>query len=42
MYGANSCFARLPKGQHCKLKLELCKGCKKFADACPCGYIELF
>jgi len=42
MYCANSCFARMPKGQHYKLKLELCNGCKKCADACPCGYIELF
>jgi Fe-S-cluster-containing hydrogenase component 2 len=23
------------------LKLELGNGCKKCADACPCGYIEM-
>lgn len=23
-------------------KLELCDGCKKCADECPCGYIEMF
>jgi hypothetical protein len=42
MYCADNCFARLPKGQHCKLKLELCNGCREFVDAYPCGYIELF
>ena len=41
MYCTNNCFAKLPKGQHYKVKLELCNGCKKCADACPCGYIEL-
>ena len=29
------------KGEHYKIKLELCNGCKKCAEACPCGYIEL-
>jgi NADPH-dependent glutamate synthase beta subunit-like oxidoreductase/Pyruvate/2-oxoacid:ferredoxin oxidoreductase delta subunit len=41
MYCTNNCFVRLPKGEHYKIKLELCNGCKKCADACPCGYIEL-
>jgi len=41
MYCTNNCFAKLPKGEHYKVKLELCNGCKKCADACPCGYIEL-
>jgi len=41
MYCTNSCFVRLPKGEHYKIKLELCNGCKKCADACPCGYIEM-
>ncbi len=41
MYCSNSCFAKLPKGEHYKIKLELCNGCKKCADACPCGYIEM-
>ncbi len=41
MYCSNSCFVRLPKGEHYKVKLELCNGCKKCAEACPCGYIEL-
>jgi NADPH-dependent glutamate synthase beta subunit-like oxidoreductase len=41
MYCTNNCFVRLPKGEHYKIKLELCNGCKKCADACPCGFIEL-
>jgi NADPH-dependent glutamate synthase beta subunit-like oxidoreductase len=41
MYCTNNCFAKLPKGEHYKVKLELCNGCKKCADACPCGFIEL-
>ena len=41
MYCTHECFERLPKGEHYRVKLELCNGCKKCADACPCGYIEL-
>jgi NADPH-dependent glutamate synthase beta subunit-like oxidoreductase len=42
MYCTNNCFTKLPKGEHYKIKLELCNGCKKCAEECPCGYIELF
>jgi NADPH-dependent glutamate synthase beta subunit-like oxidoreductase len=41
MYCTPSCFAKLPKGEHYKIKLELCNGCKKCAEECPCGYIEM-
>jgi len=41
MYCTSNCFVKLPKGEHYKVKLELCNGCKKCADACPCGYIEM-
>lgn len=41
MYCTNNCFAKLPKGEHYRIKLELCNGCKKCAEACPCGYIEM-
>jgi NADPH-dependent glutamate synthase beta subunit-like oxidoreductase/Pyruvate/2-oxoacid:ferredoxin oxidoreductase delta subunit len=41
MYCTNNAFVRLPKGEHYKVKLELCNGCKKCADACPCGFIEM-
>lgn len=41
MYCSNNCFVRLQKGEHCKIKMELCNGCKKCAEECPCGYIDL-
>jgi NADPH-dependent glutamate synthase beta subunit-like oxidoreductase len=41
MYCTNSCFVKLPKGEHYRVKLELCNGCKKCAEECPCGYIDL-
>ena len=41
MYCTNSCFVKLPKGEHYKVKLEVCNGCKKCAEQCPCGYIDL-
>jgi NADPH-dependent glutamate synthase beta subunit-like oxidoreductase len=41
MYCTNNGFVKLPKGQHYKVKLELCNGCKKCAEECPCGYIEM-
>jgi Pyruvate/2-oxoacid:ferredoxin oxidoreductase delta subunit len=41
MYCTNSAFVKLPKGEHYKIKLEVCNGCKKCADACPCGYLEM-
>jgi NADPH-dependent glutamate synthase beta subunit-like oxidoreductase/Pyruvate/2-oxoacid:ferredoxin oxidoreductase delta subunit len=41
MYCTNNCFLRLPKGEHYKIKMEVCNGCKKCAEACPCGYIDM-
>ena len=41
MYCTPNCFVKLPKGEHYRVKLELCNGCKKCAEACPCGYIEM-
>jgi NADPH-dependent glutamate synthase beta subunit-like oxidoreductase/Pyruvate/2-oxoacid:ferredoxin oxidoreductase delta subunit len=41
MFCTNNCFAKLPKGEHYKIKLELCNGCQKCAQECPCGYIEM-
>jgi Pyruvate/2-oxoacid:ferredoxin oxidoreductase delta subunit len=41
MYCTNNCFVKLSKGDHYKLKLEVCNGCRKCAEACPCGYIEM-
>lgn len=41
MYCTNNCFVKLPKGEHYRVKLEVCNGCKKCAEACPCGFIEM-
>lgn len=41
MYCTPSAFVKLPKGEHYKVKLELCNGCKKCAEECPSGYIEM-
>jgi pyruvate/2-oxoglutarate dehydrogenase complex dihydrolipoamide dehydrogenase (E3) component len=41
MYCTNNAFTKLPKGQHYRVKLELCNGCKKCAEECPCGYVEM-
>ena len=41
MYCSANGFVKLPKGEHYKIKLELCNGCKKCAEVCPCGYIEM-
>ena len=41
MFCSNNCFATLPKGEHYKIKLELCNGCQKCAQECPCGYIDM-
>jgi NADPH-dependent glutamate synthase beta subunit-like oxidoreductase len=41
MYCTNNCFVRMPKGEHFQIKLELCNGCQKCAQECPCGYIEM-
>ena len=32
----------LEPGQPYRMKLELCKGCDKCAENCPCGYIEMY
>jgi NADPH-dependent glutamate synthase beta subunit-like oxidoreductase/Pyruvate/2-oxoacid:ferredoxin oxidoreductase delta subunit len=41
MYCTNNCFVRLPKGEHYAIKMDLCNGCKKCAEGCPTGYLEL-
>jgi len=37
----NAVVKPLVKGQEYKFKLEFCNGCKKCAENCPCGYIEM-
>jgi Pyruvate/2-oxoacid:ferredoxin oxidoreductase delta subunit len=41
MYCGKNCFVKLPKGEHYKIKLDLCNGCGKCVESCPCGYIEM-
>jgi Pyruvate/2-oxoacid:ferredoxin oxidoreductase delta subunit len=41
MYCTSNGFERLPKGQHYRIKLELCNGCRKCGEECPAGYIDL-
>ncbi len=41
MYCTNNCFEKLPKGQHYRIAVDLCNGCRKCSDECPCGYIDL-
>lgn len=38
---SDSAVKRLPKGQHFEFNLALCQGCKKCAEECPCGYIDM-
>jgi Pyruvate/2-oxoacid:ferredoxin oxidoreductase delta subunit len=41
MYCSKNCFVKLPKGEHYKIMTDLCNGCGKCAESCPCGYIEM-
>jgi len=41
MYCSKNCFVKLPKGEHYKIKLDVCNGCGKCAESCPCGYIAM-
>jgi NADPH-dependent glutamate synthase beta subunit-like oxidoreductase len=37
----NAVIKPLIKGEKYKFKMEFCNGCKKCAENCPCGYIEM-
>ncbi|MFZ5979080.1 MAG: NAD(P)-binding protein [Candidatus Zixiibacteriota bacterium] len=37
----NAIIKPIEKGGEYKFKLEFCNGCKKCAENCPCGYIEM-
>jgi NADPH-dependent glutamate synthase beta subunit-like oxidoreductase/Pyruvate/2-oxoacid:ferredoxin oxidoreductase delta subunit len=44
MYCQASCFVKVADPQHghyYKIKLEVCDGCKKCAEECPCGFLEM-
>ncbi|MBU0600144.1 hypothetical protein KJ997_05160 [bacterium] len=38
---SDSAVKKQPKGQHYEFNLALCQGCKKCAEECPCGYIDM-
>ncbi len=41
-YCQDGVIEKLPKGQHYDFyKMEQCIGCKKCAEECPCGYIDM-
>jgi Pyruvate/2-oxoacid:ferredoxin oxidoreductase delta subunit len=42
MYCTNNCIEKLPKGEHYRVNVDTCNGCRKCADACPCGYLEMY
>ena len=37
----NAIVKPLVKGEPYKVKMEFCKGCKKCAENCPCGFIDM-
>jgi len=44
MFCQAGCFVKVPDphlGHYYKMKLEVCDGCKKCADECPCGFLEM-
>lgn len=44
MYCTPSCFAKVAEpapGTYYKIKLDTCDGCKKCADECPCGFLDM-
>jgi NADPH-dependent glutamate synthase beta subunit-like oxidoreductase len=44
MYCQNSCFVKVPTphpGEYFEIKMSLCDGCKKCAEECPCGVMEM-
>jgi NADPH-dependent glutamate synthase beta subunit-like oxidoreductase len=44
MFCQSGCFVKVPEpklGSYFKVKIELCDGCKKCAEECPCGFLDL-
>jgi NADPH-dependent glutamate synthase beta subunit-like oxidoreductase/Pyruvate/2-oxoacid:ferredoxin oxidoreductase delta subunit len=44
MYCTPSCFSKVQApfpGEYYKIKLDTCDGCKKCADECPCGFLDM-
>jgi Pyruvate/2-oxoacid:ferredoxin oxidoreductase delta subunit len=44
MYCTPACFKKVDNpgpGNYYTIKLDTCDGCKKCADECPCGFIDM-
>ncbi len=41
LYCQAGCVIKKEKGEPFEFKLDTCDGCKKCAEECPCGYIDL-
>jgi NADPH-dependent 2,4-dienoyl-CoA reductase/sulfur reductase-like enzyme len=44
MYCTPACYVKLPEitlGHYYKIKLEVCDGCNKCRDECPCGFLDM-
>ncbi len=44
MYCQSNCFTKVSDpvlGHFYKVKIEVCDGCKKCADECPCGFVDM-
>jgi formate dehydrogenase major subunit len=44
MYCTPSCFTKVAEpapGAYYRIKLDTCDGCKKCADECPCGFLDM-
>ena len=44
MYCTPSCFSKVAEptlGNYYKIKMELCDGCKKCAEECPCAFMDM-
>jgi Pyruvate/2-oxoacid:ferredoxin oxidoreductase delta subunit len=45
MYCQSNCFKKtkeLKPGHYYDIDLSTCDGCKKCAEECPCGFLELY
>jgi NADPH-dependent glutamate synthase beta subunit-like oxidoreductase/ferredoxin len=44
MYCTPGCFTKVAQtapGEYYKIKLDVCDGCKKCAEECPCGFLDM-
>jgi NADPH-dependent glutamate synthase beta subunit-like oxidoreductase len=41
MYCSHGGYEKVPAGRRYKMKLDSCDGCKKCADSCPSGFIDM-